>query len=55
MAEAQRDAFGLCGAVIAGKLRVLEVVGEGGFGVVYRGHHVDFDEPVAIKCLKLPA
>jgi serine/threonine-protein kinase len=49
----ERDSFGLCGTVVAGKLRVLEVVGEGGFGVVYRGHHVDFDEPVAIKCLKL--
>jgi serine/threonine-protein kinase len=30
------------------------MVGEGGFSVVYRGHHLGLDEPIAIKCLKLP-
>jgi serine/threonine-protein kinase len=49
------DAFGLCGATIDGKYRVLSVVGEGGFGLVYRGHHEGFGVPVAIKCLKIPA
>ncbi len=49
------DLFGFVGVTIEGKFRVDEVVGEGGFGVVYRGHHLGFDEPVAVKCLKLPA
>jgi serine/threonine protein kinase/tetratricopeptide (TPR) repeat protein len=51
---AKRDPFELCGTVIEGKYRVLSVVGEGGFGVVYKGVHEGFDAPVAIKCLKLP-
>ena len=49
------DAFGLAGQVIDAQLRVDEAVGEGGFSVVYRGHHLGLDEPVAIKCLKLSA
>jgi serine/threonine-protein kinase len=49
-----RDPFGLAGVVIDAKYRVEHVVGEGGFGVVYRGVHEGFDAPVAIKCLKLP-
>ena len=36
---ADRDPFRLIGAVIDGKYRVAELVGEGGFGVVYRGVH----------------
>src|SRR5262245_10096721 len=48
------DPFGWVGATIDGKYRVESVVGEGGFGVVYRGHHLGFDEPVAVKCLKIP-
>ena len=52
---APADPFGWVGATIDGKFRLDEVVGEGGFGVVYRGHHLGFDETVAIKCLKLPA
>src|SRR4051812_12679157 len=48
------DPFGWAGAVIDGKFRVDAVVGEGGFGVVYRGHHLGFDEAVAGKCLKIP-
>ena len=52
---ASADPFGWVGVTIEGKFRVDEVVGEGGFGVVYRGHHLGFDEPVAIKCLKLPS
>lgn len=52
---AAADPFGWVGATIDGKFRIEAVVGEGGFGVVYRGHHLGFNEPVAIKCLKLPA
>lgn len=52
---APNDAFGWVGATLEGKVRIDAVVGEGGFGVVYRGHHVGFDDAVAVKCLKLPA
>jgi serine/threonine-protein kinase len=48
------DPFVLCGTTIEGKYRVSSVVGDGGFGVVYRGVHAGFGEPIAIKCLKLP-
>ncbi|WP_233561336.1 protein kinase domain-containing protein, partial [Sorangium cellulosum] len=50
---APSDPFGWVGATIGGKYRLDAVVGEGGFGVVYRGHHLGLDEPVAVKCLKL--
>ncbi len=49
-----RDPFDLCGVTIDGKYRVASVVGDGGFGVVYRGVHKGFGELIAIKCLKLP-
>ncbi|WP_437730782.1 SUMF1/EgtB/PvdO family nonheme iron enzyme [Sorangium sp. So ce1335] len=49
---APSDPFGWVGATIGGKYRIDAVVGEGGFGVVYRGHHLGLDEPVAVKCLK---
>jgi serine/threonine protein kinase len=52
--ESSLDVFGWVGATIDSKYRVDRVVGEGGFGVVYRGHHLGFDAPVAIKCLKIP-
>jgi serine/threonine-protein kinase len=48
------DPFGLCGQVLDGQFRVDRVIGEGGFSVVYRGQHIGLDEPIAIKCLKLP-
>jgi serine/threonine protein kinase len=48
------DLYGLVGQVLDGQFRVDQVIGEGGFSVVYRGLHVGLDEPVAIKCLKLP-
>jgi serine/threonine-protein kinase len=47
--------FGLLGHALDGRYRVDAVVGEGGFGVVFRGHRLDFDVPIAIKCLKVPA
>jgi serine/threonine protein kinase len=52
---APRDFFGFVGELIEPQYRVDEVIGEGGFSVVYRGHHLGLDEPVAIKCLKIPA
>lgn len=57
MSEPQnnRDPFGLSGTTIEGKYRVVQVIGDGGFGVVYRGEHKGFGESIAIKCLKLPA
>jgi serine/threonine protein kinase len=48
------DTFGLCGQVLDGQFRVDQAIGEGGFSVVYKGHHIGLDEPIAIKCLKLP-
>jgi eukaryotic-like serine/threonine-protein kinase len=48
------DPFGLIGQVLDGQFRVDKFVGEGGFSIVYRGHHAGLNEPIAIKCLKLP-
>src|SRR4051812_3750973 len=48
------DPFQLCGTTIEGKYRIESVIGDGGFGVVYRGVHQGFAEPIAVKCLKLP-
>src|ERR1035437_7595404 len=47
------DVFGLGGFVVDGQFHVAEVVGEGGFSVVYKGTHLGLKEPIAIKCLKL--
>ena len=49
------DPFGLVGQVLDGQFRVDHLVGEGGFSAVYRGHHQGLNEPIAVKCLKLPA
>ena len=49
------DPFGLVGQVLDGQFHVDRHVGEGGFSIVYRGTHVGLSEPIAIKCLKLPA
>ncbi|XXT16608.1 bifunctional serine/threonine-protein kinase/formylglycine-generating enzyme family protein [Sorangium sp. So ce429] len=54
MTEPSDDPFGLAGHTIEGKYRVDTVIGDGGFGVVYRGVHEGFGELIAIKCLKLP-
>ena len=53
-APTEDDPFGWVGATVDGKYRVDEVVGHGGFGIVYRAHHLGFEEKVALKCLKLP-
>jgi serine/threonine protein kinase/type II secretory pathway pseudopilin PulG len=49
-----RDTFGLVGQVLDGQFRVDAPVGDGGFSTVYRGSHLGLNEPIAIKCLKLP-
>ena len=49
----REDPFGWVGHVIDDKYRIDSVVGEGGFGVVYRAHHLGFEQAVAVKCLKL--
>jgi serine/threonine protein kinase len=51
---AATDPFGWVGSSIEGQFAVDRVAGEGGFGVVYRGTHLGFGAPVAIKCLKVP-
>ena len=46
------DSLGLVGLTIDDKYVVESVVGEGGFGVVYRAMHKLWQKPVAIKCFK---
>ena len=50
--QAFEDTFGLTGQLLDGQYRADGVVGEGGFGVVYRGRHLSLDQPIAIKVLK---
>jgi serine/threonine protein kinase len=50
-----RDPFDLVGDVLDGQFRVESFAGEGDLSVVYKGHHIGVDAPVAIKCLNLPA
>ncbi len=52
---ASSDDFAWTGAIIDGKYRVDRVVGEGGFGIVYAAWHLTFNEPIAVKCLKMTA
>lgn len=49
---ALEDPFGLAGTLLEGQYRADAVVGQGGFGVVYRGRHLSLDQPIAIKVLK---
>jgi hypothetical protein len=46
------DPFELIGTIVERKFRVDRVVAEGGFGVVYAGHHLALDVPVAVKVLR---
>jgi len=54
MSENGEDPFGWVGATLEGKYQIDAVVGRGGFGVVYRAHHLGFNEKVAIKFLRMP-
>jgi serine/threonine protein kinase len=51
----QADPFGLAGVIVDGRYRVERLAGQGGFGVVYRAHHLGFDSSIALKVLRLPA
>lgn len=54
-AQVLEDPFALVGTVLDGQYRVDAVIGEGGFGVVYKGWHHSLAQPVAIKVLKVLA
>jgi serine/threonine-protein kinase len=46
------DAPALAGSIIAGKYRVLELIGSGGMGTVWEGVHITLGTRVAIKFIK---
>jgi serine/threonine protein kinase/uncharacterized tellurite resistance protein B-like protein len=47
----ERDASPGPGSVIGGKFKIIERLGEGAFGAVYRARHEDLAEDVALKVL----
>jgi eukaryotic-like serine/threonine-protein kinase len=49
------DPLGLIGKLVDEKYRVERLVGEGGFGVVYRAEHALWKRPVALKCFRILA
>jgi serine/threonine-protein kinase len=44
--------MGLIGVVIDSRYRIDEFIAQGGFGYVYRGTHLRWDRPIAIKVFK---
>src|SRR3954466_6878817 len=46
------DPLNIVGTTVAEKYDIEAVVGEGGFGIVYRAMHKIWKQPVAIKCFK---
>ncbi|MEZ4221358.1 MAG: protein kinase [Polyangiaceae bacterium] len=54
MSDKPKDPFGWVGATLDEKYRIDALVGEGGFSVVYRAHHLGFSEDVAVKFLRVP-
>ncbi len=51
-AAALSDSTGLAGAIIAGKYRVMQLIGSGGMGTVWEGVHTTLGTRVAIKFIK---
>ncbi len=51
----QEDTLHLVGTTVQDKYGVEQVVGEGGFSVVYRATHLIWKQPVALKCFKVQA
>ncbi len=49
-----QDVFGLMGTTLGQQYRVEGIIGEGGFGLVYRATHLAFERMVAVKLLKVP-
>jgi serine/threonine protein kinase len=49
---ADNDPLGLVGKLLEKRYRIGARVAEGGFGVVYAGHHIGLAAPIAIKVLK---
>src|SRR5205085_9909830 len=47
--QAEQDSF--IGKLLDNKYRLIEKVGEGGFGAVYRATHIGIDNTVAVKIL----
>src|SRR3954453_11530446 len=46
------DPLNIVGTTVGDKYEIEKVVGEGGFGIVYRATHKIWKQPVAIKCFK---
>lgn len=46
------DPYGLSGKLLERRYRVDAPLAEGGFAIVYRGHHLSLDVPVALKVLR---
>lgn len=46
------DPLGLVGTILERKYRVDRLVAEGGFGIVYKAHHLALGMPVALKILR---
>src|SRR4051812_25573876 len=49
----EHDPLGIVGTTVGEKYDIEYVVGEGGFGIVYRAMHKIWKQPVAIKCFKV--
>ena len=49
---ARSDPYHLVGCTLAGKYHLLDLVGIGGMGVVYRARHLVLEDDVALKILK---